>query len=416
MPGDICHIRVQSAGKRIRIGLDIPRRSGYNGEEPEQRLTTYKEDRFRTMKLWFFLSAKALLVAFGLWQGSRLSGQEHLILCLFLALALSFSALLLPKKAWQALPLIAGCLLPFMYPEAIAFLPLFLFDAALLGLYPAVLPGAFALLYLRPGVPLLLTVAGGALAAALLAYALRENTALRKAVSRVKDEADASAIAYRAEQKARSEKLDAERYAATLAERNRIAREIHDNVGHMLSRSILLTGALRTIQKEDAALENQLGVLEQTLHEAMNAIRESVHDLYEDSIDLEQAAGALAAEFSFCPVTLRCRISSAAPRNISYCLLAVMKEALVNIQKHSAATEARIAITEHPALWQMSIEDNGGGCAAGSGDALPADLFSAQNGLGLNNMRHRVERLSGTIHFSNENGFRIFLTIPKEAL
>ena len=368
------------------------------------------------MKLWFFLSAKLLLVAFGLWQGSQLLGQEHVILCLFLALALSFSALLLPRKVWQALPLIAGCLLPFLYPEAIAFLPLFLFDAVLLRLYPATLPGAFALLYLRPDEMLLLTVAGGALAAALLAYALRENTDLRKTVSRVKDEADESAIAYRAEQKARSEKLDAELYAATLAERNRIAREIHDNVGHMLSRSILLTGALKTVHKEDAPLENQLTVLEQTLHEAMNAIRESVHDLYEDSIDLEQAAGALAAEFTFCPITLSCRISSAVPRNISYCLLAVMKEALVNIQKHSTATAAHIAITEHPALWQMSIEDNGRTAPARTGDDSLADPFSAQNGLGLNNMRHRVEQLSGTIHFSAENGFRIFLTIPKEAL
>lgn len=372
----------------------------------------YKGDKLETMKLWFFLSAKALLLAFGLWQGSQFPGQEHLILCLFLALALSFSALLLPKKAWQALPLVLGCLTSFFYPEAIAFLPLFLFDAVLLELYPAPLPGGIALLYLRPDGPLLLAVAGGGLAAVLLAHALRENAALRRAVSRVKDEADESAISYRAEQKARSEKLDAELYAATLAERNRIAREIHDNVGHMLSRSILLTGALKTVHKEDVPLENQLGVLEQTLNEAMNAIRESVHDLYEDSIDLEQAAGALVAEFSFCPVTLSCRLSSAAPRNISYCLLAIMKEALVNIRKHSSATQAHIAITEHPALWQMSIEDNG---RAGT-VFTDADPFSAKNGLGLNNMRQRVEQLSGTIHFSYKDGFRIFLTIPKETL
>ncbi|MBQ1411000.1 MAG: sensor histidine kinase [Oscillospiraceae bacterium] len=368
------------------------------------------------MKLWFFLCAKALLLSFGLWQASQFPEQDHLILCLFLVLDLSFSALLLRKKLWQTVCLVLGGLLAFLFPAAIAFLPFFLFDAVLLKRYPASLPGLFALLYLPLDMPLRLIVAGGALTAALLAYALKENTDLRKAVSRVKDEADEKAIANRAEQKARSEKQDAEVYAATLAERNRIAREIHDNVGHMLSRSILLTGALKTVRKEDAALESQLVVLEQTLHEAMDAIRESVHDLYEDSIDLEQAAGALAAEFRFCPVTLSCRISSAVPRNISYCLLAVMKEALVNIQKHSTATAAHIAITEHPALWQMSIEDNGRTAPARTGDDSPADPFSAQNGLGLNNMRHRVEQLSGTIHFSAKNGFRIFLTIPKEAL
>ena len=47
------------------------------------------------------------------------------------------------------------------------------------------------------------------------------------------------------------EKQDYEIYLATLRERNRIAREIHDNVGHMPSRSILQMGALITIHKEE---------------------------------------------------------------------------------------------------------------------------------------------------------------------
>ena len=45
------------------------------------------------------------------------------------------------------------------------------------------------------------------------------------------------------------EKQDTEIYTATLRERNRIAREIHDNVGHMLTRSILMVGALKTVNQ-----------------------------------------------------------------------------------------------------------------------------------------------------------------------
>lgn len=44
---------------------------------------------------------------------------------------------------------------------------------------------------------------------------------------------------------------DYEIYLATLKERNRIAREIHDNVGHMLTRSILQLGALSVINKDE---------------------------------------------------------------------------------------------------------------------------------------------------------------------
>ena len=340
-----------------------------------------------------------------------------MVLCLFVALALSFAAPLFKRKLYQALPLALGCLLPLLFPEAMVFYPLFLFDIFYLELYPAALAVLPAFLYRHPPEPVLLYLLLSSLIAALLAFVLRENSFLRKAVSRVKDEAGESVIAYKAEQKARSEKQDAEVYAATLAERNRIAREIHDNVGHMLSRSILMTGALKTVHKGDPALGEQLSVLDQSLNEAMNAIRKSVHDLYDDSVDLEQSAAALAEDFSFCPVELSCRTTSAAPRRITYCFLAIIKEALVNISKHSSATRAQIAITEHPALWQMAIQDNGSRPAPLSGSDSSMDRpFSAQEGLGLKNMRERVEQLSGTIHFSHENGFRIFISIPKEAL
>ena len=47
---------------------------------------------------------------------------------------------------------------------------------------------------------------------------------------------------------------DYEIYLATLKERNRIAREIHDNVGHMLTRSILQLGALSVINKDETEI------------------------------------------------------------------------------------------------------------------------------------------------------------------
>ena len=68
---------------------------------------------------------------------------------------------------------------------------------------------------------------------------------------------------------------------ATLKERNRIAREIHDNVGHMLSRAILQMGALSTVYEEEP-LHGQLLKVNDTLNLAMNNIRESVHDLHDD--------------------------------------------------------------------------------------------------------------------------------------
>lgn len=65
---------------------------------------------------------------------------------------------------------------------------------------------------------------------------------------------------------------------ASLQERNRIAREIHDNVGHMLTRALLQTGALCVCIKEEALL-TQLNTLKDTLDDAMTSVRSSVHKL-----------------------------------------------------------------------------------------------------------------------------------------
>ena len=118
---------------------------------------------------------------------------------------------------------------------------------------------------------------------------------LRKTV----DSGEEKALLLSEKNKALAEKQNSEIYAATLRERNRIAREIHDNVGHVLSRSILMTAACKTINKNDS-LDPLLGNLEESLNGAMNSIRSSVHDLHDDAIDLEDAIKGLVKDFTFC--------------------------------------------------------------------------------------------------------------------
>ena len=97
------------------------------------------------------------------------------------------------------------------------------------------------------------------------------------------------------------EKQDYEIQVATLNERNRIAREIHDSVGHLLSRSILQLGALKAVHRQEPELNAQLDTLKSTLSQAMDSIRESVHDLHEESIDLRSQLETLCRGFTFCP-------------------------------------------------------------------------------------------------------------------
>ncbi len=197
---------------------------------------------------------------------------------------------------------------------------------------------------------------------------------------------------------------DFEVRAATLNERNRIAREIHDSVGHMLSRSILQVGALKVItkEKETAELLDSLGG---TLDTAMSSIRRSVHKLHEDSVDLRASfAEALKTLDGRFKVESVCDISSDCPYAVKLSLINIAREAVSNTIKHSNGDRVYASLKEHPSFYQFIFEDNGT-------SAIGKKLFSG--GIGLQNIRDRISALGGLCRFDTGKGFRIFITVPK---
>ena len=240
----------------------------------------------------------------------------------------------------------------------------------------------------------------------LLAFLMERNTRrtqiLEKELRRTQDDSKERNLLLSQKNKALQEKQDYQIYNATLKERNRIAREIHDNVGHVLSRSILMVGAARTINKEpgmSAMLEN----LEDSLNHAMNSIRSSVHDLHDEAVNLEEVEKGLVKEFTFCPVEMTFDMTHEVPRDVKYCFISITKEAFANIMKHSNATKVQLILREHPALYQLCVEDNGTGTFYDPGNS----------GMGIGNMKERVKALGGTMQIFADKGFRIFITIPK---
>ncbi len=219
---------------------------------------------------------------------------------------------------------------------------------------------------------------------------------------KIKDDSEERTLLLAEKNKALQEKQNYEIYAATLRERNRIAREIHDNVGHLLSRTILLTGAAKAVN-QDKNMEKLLEGLDTSLNSAMNSIRSSVHDLHDESMNLKNTIKGIIMDFEKCE--LEYDMSEIIPSNIKYCFAAITKEAIANVMKHSDATSVKITLREHPALYQLCIEDNGKGYNPEEQDTT---------GIGLKNMRERVETLGGTLQIRGERGFRIFITIPKK--
>lgn len=200
---------------------------------------------------------------------------------------------------------------------------------------------------------------------------------------------------------------DQQVHLATLGERNRIAREIHDNVGHLLSRAILLLGAISTVNK-DENLEPQLKMLANTLDESMEKMRASVHDLHDDSIDLQKNFDEIITQLKGYIVNTDLDLDESIPTNVKLSLIGILKEAVTNILKHSDGDAVNIILQRNYSFCTISITDNGT-VAEEVKENLATENYE---GIGLNNIRSRANALGGDAYFYTNDGFTVFARLP----
>lgn len=261
-----------------------------------------------------------------------------------------------------------------------------------------------------------LLIVFGEILACLLFYRSNQNEELHELVKHIRDDSEERTILLAEKNKHLIEKQDQEIYVATLKERNRIAREIHDNVGHMITRSILQMGALMTINKEEP-LHGQLESVKNNLDVAMNNIRESVHDLHDESIDLKQALQDVVKELDG---RFDCKLDYDAGNNIDrrykYAIIGIVKEAVSNVIKHSQNDKVDVILREHPGMYQLVVHDyktNSKSLAGSKAGASQVWAKKETDGIGLQNMQDRVATLKGNISIDRSNGFKIFVTLPR---
>ena len=295
-------------------------------------------------------------------------------------------------------------ILAVLIPDFSIMFPFIMYDAAYFSYTPVII--AYTLITcihfisVSPIICLLIIMGMGL--ACYLQYIYTSYSSLLSQSHQIRDDSTELNMLLNARNQSLLDKQDYEIYNATLKERNRIAREIHDNVGHMLSRAILLTGVLKTINKDYTCTEH-IDNLHDCLNQAMDNIRESVHNLHDDSINLKSTIESIVNNFHFCNISLIYDMGFNVPNDIKFSFISIVKEALNNIYKHSNATNAEITLREHPAMYQLIINDNG----------TNTTVENKGNGIGIENMTSRINSLNGTIKIHTEKGFCIFITIPK---
>lgn len=203
---------------------------------------------------------------------------------------------------------------------------------------------------------------------------------------------------------------------ATARERNRIAREIHDGLGHYLTVINMQIQAARAVQESDPTRANEaMGKAGAMAQEALADVRRSVAALRSSPTDnkpLAESIQSLAEETRASGIQTEFVVHGT-PRPLSpqadLTLYRATQEALTNTRKHAHASAVNIALDYEPDCVKLSVKDNGvGGIEPNGGSESP------EGGFGLLGVRERTQLLNGEVKLSTATGqgFLLEVTLP----
>ena len=198
---------------------------------------------------------------------------------------------------------------------------------------------------------------------------------------------------------------------ATVQERNRIARDLHDSLGHSLTVfGIHLEGALRLLQSNPTKATELLMEIKQLNTNTLKEVRESITALRSDPLQESTLADAIAdliTEFQKATgvvPTFDNQLRSALSHDLNIVIYRIVQESLTNICKYAAATAVTIAIIQSATNLEITITDNGKGF----------DLTQNATGFGLQGMQERALALMGQLDIitAPNQGCRVMATLP----
>ncbi len=204
------------------------------------------------------------------------------------------------------------------------------------------------------------------------------------------------------------------------AERDRIARELHDSLAQVLGVIHLQLRSLETRAKDEAShtMAAELSDLAETADEAYQDVREAILGLRETVREDDGLEGSLReylrkySRQTGIAATLTCEgdARKALPPRAEVQLLRVVQEALTNTRKHSRARHVSVRMDCNAPVVTLTIEDDGVGF-----DPVAATR-SLEGGFGLASMRERVEQIGGRldVHTAPNEGTTIIVALDAE--
>lgn len=191
-------------------------------------------------------------------------------------------------------------------------------------------------------------------------------------------------------------------------ERKRLARELHDTMGHALAgMAVGVDACITMIDKNPQLAKAQLKVISKAIRKGMKDVRNSLNKMRPDFLQqyrLKEAIEKMKEEISNVTdlkINLNYQIDETGfDTKIEDILFRVIQESITNSIRHGLATVVDINIYKENNLLCLKIKDNGKGCKA------------INYGFGLKQMVERVSQIRGDINFYSENGFTTEIKIP----
>ncbi len=210
-----------------------------------------------------------------------------------------------------------------------------------------------------------------------------------------------------ANQRLRAYAIEVAQMAET-RERNRLAREIHDTLGHALTGIAAgLDACLMTLEIAPEVTKNQLNKIRDAAKKGITDVRRSVKKLRPDDLErlpFQEALKEMTRDYSASSgmeITFEVlKWAENLRSDQEDVIYRVIQESITNAKRHGQATKVKIRISGDEQRLLIKISDNGCGCA------------SVKAGFGLRHMRERLKLLHGTINYWNDGGFTVEAMIP----
>jgi two-component system sensor histidine kinase DesK len=189
-------------------------------------------------------------------------------------------------------------------------------------------------------------------------------------------------------------------HLAKVAERERIARDLHDVLGHTLSVITLkseLAGKL--IDRDPERAGKEIREVEQISRQALSDVRDAIRGYRAKGLAAEMAQAKATLETAGLTVQCDAATTMQLPAMQESVLSLAVREAVTNIVRHARATSCRLRIEQQNGSCRLEIADDGQG-------------FTTAEGNGLRGMRERVEMLGGTLDRRNKSGTTVVVTLP----